>query len=271
MSLGALSITRMLHANSRQTTPLGCHRPWVRTPQITPGNSAQPRLLQAAPSRASTCALIKKQGSHPEVYSRSWLSKLYSRSAVQQLCLPGVIPCQPHRPRPPSLRMANTSASGWKLGLLMRAPHLLKGTQPRQTCWWYLTHPGCARLCHGSLCSSCCLQHRTNTIHHSTGSLPGLLTGGSNFVLESKFAVRFVSKARFEPYVSNTVRLEGTSGQKLFSCRIPQRRQGASFLPGTRPGGLSPGVRTSVLRPAARRAAWSRNTRGEGQNAKEMT
>lgn len=101
--------------------------------------------------------------------------------------------------------------------------------------FWYLTHPSCARLCHGSLCSSCCLQHRTNTIHHSTGSLPGLLTGGSNFVLESKLALRFVSKARFEPSVSNTVRLEGTSGQKLFSCRAPQQRQGASFLPGTWP------------------------------------
>lgn len=83
---------------------------------------------------------------------------------------------------------------------------------------WYLTLPGCACLCHGSLCSSCCLQHRTNTIHHSTGSLPGLLTGGSNFVLESKLALRFASKARFEPSVTNTVRLEGTSGQKLFSC-----------------------------------------------------
>lgn len=107
-------------------------------------------------------------------------------------------------------------------------------------------------------------------IHHSTGSLPGLLTGGSNFVLESKLVLRFVSKARFEPSVSNTVRLEGTSGQKLFSCSssvktrciIPARNMARRAV--TRSQDL-------MLRPSARGAAWSGNTREEAQNAKEMT
>ena len=43
------------------------------------------------------------------------------------------------------------------------------------------------------------------------------------------------------------MRSEGTSGQKLFSCRVPQQRQGASFLLGTWPGGLSPEARSQDL------------------------
>lgn len=273
MSLDVPSMTRMFHENSRRMTPLSCHRPCIRAPWVTPGNSTQPQLLQAAPSRASTCALIKKQSSHPEVYSRSWSSELYSRS-VQSLCLPGVTPCWPHSPR--TFAEDGKHQRLWVVDGFAHACSTSERNSSKTNTLvasfcWYLTHPGHACLCHKSLCSSCCLQHRTNTIHHSPGSHPGLLTGGSNFVLECKLASRFVSKARFEPYVSNTVRLEGTSGQKLFSCRVPQQSQGASFLPGTWPAGLSPGVRTSVLRPAARGAAWSGNTRGEAQNAKEMT
>lgn len=92
-----------LHTSDSTELPPAMH--WS-----TEGHTRE-QILQAAPSRASMCALIKKQGSHPEVYSRSWLRKLYSRS-VQSLCLPGVIPCWPHSPRPPSLRMPDSNISG---------------------------------------------------------------------------------------------------------------------------------------------------------------
>lgn len=68
-SLGALSITRLLHANSGQMAPLSCYSPCTRALWVMPGNSTLPQLLQATPSAVSMCALIKKQGSHPEMYS----------------------------------------------------------------------------------------------------------------------------------------------------------------------------------------------------------
>lgn len=42
-------------------------------------------------------------------------------------------------------------------------------------------------------------------------------------------------------------RPEGTSGQKLFSDRVPQQRQGASFLLGSQPEGLSPEARNQDI------------------------
>lgn len=82
---------------------------------------------------------------------------------------------------------------------------------------WSVTHPGCAHLHHGSLRCSCCHQHRTKTI-----------TTALEVLQDYSYIVQIL------PW-----RLEGTNGQKLFSHRVPQQRQGALGMVGTWPEGLS--------------------------------
>lgn len=89
---------------------------------------------------------------------------------------------------------------------------------------------------------------------------------------------RFVSKARFEPPVSNPVGHEGASGQKLFSRRVLQQRQGASFLLGTQPEGQSPEPRSQDLSAKAsskgRSVIWKhkrRSTECQGDDLRHVS
>lgn len=248
-SLGALCNTRLLHGNSSQTAPLSYYSPRPWAPWVTPGSCALPQLLQATASVVSVCALIKKQGAHPQRYSSHGAAK----QAVQHISCATALLSWSH-----SLLAALSQATFsedskrhclWVLdgfAHVCSLPAEMNSTKRNMlvasfchVCW-YLTHPGHACLPYGSLSCSCCLQHRTKTIMAAevlqdyTQKVPIL-------------PPRFVSKARFEPPVSNPVRLEGTSSQKLFSHRVPQQRRGALLLLDSQPEVLSPEARPPDL------------------------